>query len=183
MAITDTLPSGAVEQIAIDLAELLPSHVPVEKLGLETEIAETFSLWYMGLDDIQNNVNFRDAIINTGRWHSQIKQAGEYVATTQSISLGNDWQVRQFFFGNLPKHINNIIDIVDNSFDDTVIVRLLEIPAYQITGFWASEVDGGNYVIPATNPHGLNVEVGQIYDADEFLNLLKSTEPLVGIEF
>lgn len=187
MAHTQTLDNATLESIASQVGSLYPRLAgDVEKLQQAAELAETFPIWVLGVDDIIAGGNDVAKIArNTGRWHSQIKIGGSVEAAARSIPLGGDetaWQVRQIIEGKYAQELDQEIDWIDANAPGDPEVRILEVPGYQITAFWL--VDGeNNFVVVATIPANAQfLRKRHLYTSAEFLDTIRKEQFVIGIQ-
>ncbi len=188
MAHVDTLNSVTLETIASQVGKLYPTLAGEPgKLKAEATLAETLPVWFLGVDDIISGNNDVASIAqNTGRWHSQIRIGGVASAAARSIPLGGeatDWQVRQIFEGQYPQQIDREIDWVDENAAGDPLVRILEIPAYQITAFWLLNADKSSSVVVATIPETAQfLRKREVYSSQAFLDAVRKEQFVVGIQ-
>lgn len=188
MAHTEKLDSATLDMIATQIGELYPTLAgDPNKLRQAAEIAETFPIWVVGVDDIIAGGDDVGKIAqNTGRWHSQIKIGGSVEAAARSIPLGGDataWQVRQIVEGNYAQQIDQEVDWVDTNAEGDPVVRLLEIPAYQITAFWLVVDADNSSVIVAKLPSGAQfLRKRQVYSSADFLDAVRKEQFVIGIQ-
>lgn len=207
MAETDKLPpqvlNGIAGQIRSRLAavgvgnglsEDFESLTAAESTSQGLELAETFSLWTLGTDDIvrfkQTGADLADLARETGRWHHQLKSPKGPVGFARSLSPGADPEktsVRDVFFSELSALINRAIRVADEVIPDNRVARLLSVPAYQVHAFWFVNQDpADDYhdqmdVLIIDAPGRLKLKPRSFLSARDFLSTLASEDHIRGL--
>lgn len=149
MAITKQLPQEVLEVVAQKIGSRLgifPNNAIFFSLG-ETEapprvdLGETFAIWSLPpdvLEEAANGIALPDIARQTGLWHHQIKSDQQALSYARFKPLGatpDSWSLRELLVSPLAEHINTAIDSLDDV-PDSVEVRYLSLPAYQLDAFW-----------------------------------------------
>jgi len=141
MAHADSFPDDALDTVAAELGRepWLSASEAMRNAG-RVYIAETFAVWTIGADAVtRGETPFADLARHTGRWHHQIKYAGEARAYARSTPLGphaSDWSLLSVFESDIARKIDEAIDWVDQNVRGDPLVRLLTCPAFYVHAFW-----------------------------------------------
>jgi hypothetical protein len=167
-------------QIGPQVASILP---PPDWQGKKVELAESFSVWLLPHNALTQPKNDLAALaIETGDWHHQVKVDGQARAFARSRPLGANaasWKLTEFFPANLAESIDQGINWVDANVHDDWLVRLLAVPAYNLTAFWF--VDGTSEVLIVHSPqYASSLPMRKLLDQREFLDLLRKLPPIKG---
>ncbi len=187
MAHTDRLDDSTLDTIAQQVGEWFPSLASGANLLTQPgELGETFSIWLLRAEDTLNDDDKLTKLAqNTGRWHSQIRIDGKAQVVARAISLGGgptNWSVRQILEGDLAQAVDETIDWIDANIKNDPLVRILEVPAYQITALWLVSDTEDNIII-ARLPNGLQfLQRLTLYSSAEFLKFLQKEQFIIGIQ-
>lgn len=187
MAHTDKLEDATLESIASQIGSFYPSLAgDANLLQQQAELAETFSIWVLRAEDVVlDSKDVSDLAQNTGRWHSQVRIGGKAHVVARSAPLGadpKDWQVKQVFEGEVAVDVDDAIQWVDTNVTADPLVRVLEVPAFQITALWMVG-DGADGVVVARIPNGSQfLQRSKLYSTTEFLRALQKERFIVGIQ-
>jgi len=186
MARTEKLPDAVLDTVASQIGSLYPSLTRDPNLLQQpAELAETFSIWLLRAEDvIKETTRISNLALNTGRWHSQVRIGGKALVAARSVPLGadpKDWQVKQIFEGEFAEGVDEAIKWIDEHVTDDPLVRVLEVPAFQITALWLVG-DTEDHVVVARVPSGSTyLQRSKLYSSDEFLQALRKERLIVGI--
>src|SRR5213593_77019 len=165
MAHTDKLsPSHyriIADKIGGRLWDMIKDSPDLERAALE--VGESFSLYMLPAEGIQRGTEHRDwpdlqhLVKETGRWHHQIRFGGKGRGFARSIAppyAPERSSIRELFLSPLAERIDKTIDWLDKHVSEDLVVRLLEVPAYQVYAFWIfDEAKGESRVV--------NISVGR----------------------
>jgi hypothetical protein len=184
MARPDQLPLDVrkvlASQIGPQVASLLP---PDDWQRKKVELSESFSVWLLPLNALAQPKNDLAALsIERGDWHHQIKVEGKALAFARSRPMGADpasWKVTEFYPANLAESIDQGIIWVDANVKEDWLVRLLVVPAFNLTSFWF--VEGTSLVLIVHAPqYAASLPMKKLLDQAEFLDLLRKLPPIKG---
>lgn len=187
MAHSEILSDVTLRAIASQVGAFYPSlGADLNIRPAEAQLAETFPLWVLGADDIIAGGDDIGVLAkNTGRWHSQLRSGKGVFAAARSIPLGagdSDWQLRQILGGRYAQEIDQQVDWIDENAKGDPLVRLLEIPAFQITAFWLLNDDNRSDVVVAVLPANSQfLEKRRVYGSQEFLVAMRKERFVIGI--
>lgn len=186
MAHANELSVAALDAIAAEVGFFYPSLAGDAKLLTQTaELAETFSIWLLRAEDIVADTDeVAQLAQSTGRWHSQVRIGGRAQIVARSVSLGSNednWQVRQIFEGDFAQAIDDAIEWVDSNVHDDCLVRILEIPAFQITALWLVSEGNDRFVIARLLNSFQSLQKSRLYSSAELLQTLRREQFILGI--
>ncbi len=182
------LPDDALEAIAEQVGRLYPVlDNSVTQIQPPAELTETFPVWTLSTDAIDiGNGNLSELAQNTHRWHSQILIDGKPEGVARSaVSVDGDvssWAIKQLLKGDLAQTVADAIRLIDAEVEtDSLVVRILEVPAFFITALWLIDGQESSIVI-AKYPESLQSLNPLVqYSSQEFLEILRRESPAVGI--
>ena len=164
----------------------------VDALGASPGLAggatfhETMDVWILEASMIlEPSDNLATLARPTGRWHHQIAFSNKIIGFARTKPLGplpDDWSVIGIFYSQLAEKIDDAVKWIDNSIldNDKHVVRLLNVPAYQVVSFWLIGDDSQSVVIIETSPF-TNLKLERLYTSKEFLDILRSIPQVEGI--
>lgn len=132
--------------------------------------------------------------VPTGRWHHQIRLDDGAAAFARSeyreVGEGIGWDVEEIFVSPRAEEIDEAILLANKEFpEDTLLVRLLTVPAYQVEALWfvdrdAAErgVETGGELLVVTAPDD-NTRLTRLkrISAQDFLEALRGMPVGMGI--
>ena len=139
-------------QLAESLAQVIGASIHD---SVRVELAETFSVWMLGLDRLSHGSDDLATLASeTGRWHHQIRIDYRTEAFARSRPTGkgdSNWRITEVFQSDLARKIDASVTWIDEKLEGDPLVRLLTIPAYHLTAFWLS-AEAGNQVLIVDAP-------------------------------
>ena len=189
MAHTDKLNMQIMDTIADQIGVLYPVLVDNEGEALQqqtAELAETFAVWFIGVDEIQKeDADIEDIAHDTGRWHMQVRIDGSPTLAARSAPAdvgSEEWNVTQLITGDLAKMVDETIDWIDQQVTSDALVRFLEIPAFHITALWLVGESENCVVIVCLPSTYRSIERFHLYSTKDFLSLLRNEQPVTGLQ-
>lgn len=187
MAITDSLPDDSPRLIAEKIGRLVRR--AFGDVDRDVVMAESFQIWQLSQSAVQrgahHHLSFAELVQNTGRWHHQIRIAGQPRGFAWSLQEGerrsDRWSIRHLVASPLAVKLEKSIILLDNLLpeDDKSVARLLLVPSWQIHGLWLKGADlDAVWVFDC--PRRLSVEEDTLYDPSDFLSLLAQDRPTDG---
>ncbi len=151
-------------------------------------VAESFPLWVMQPNvGVKESADLRQFARNTHRWHHQIKLPDGRWAYARSGARGGgstdqSWEIKAIFEGPLAERVATTVDLLEHSFPDDYVVRLLSIPAFVMNVFWIISEETGDQKVVMLTPHESAPKQGQaIEEVGAFLNRLRGIPPVGGL--
>jgi hypothetical protein len=211
MAVTEQLPADVLQSVAEKIRTRLGSPtiqpevlnafaavgpaVEADETPLPAvELAETFAVWTLGAEALQNAAGAELAQLAqpTQRFHHQIKFAGEAKAFARTLPLGEDaqsWSVREFAMSPLADLTNQAIVLTDEQIPDDKVARLLLVPAYQVCALWfvnenglagTPAVDEKEVLIISAPEENNELRSGRFLSGRDFLKALTAQTGITG---
>jgi hypothetical protein len=152
MARTQELPAEVRAALARQIGPQIVNLFPPDqwKTG-RAELAESFPVWMLPANALAHpNADLAELALPTGDWHHQVKLDGQARAFARSRPLGADadsWRLTEFFPASLAGAVEEAIGWVDANVPQDWLVRLLVVPAYNLTAFWFVEARASQVLV------------------------------------
>ena len=175
MAHPDMFPAATLNTLASEIGLRVPATLRAAKPALH--IAETFSVWMLGLDaTTKPDQDISKLAQQTSQWHHQIKSSGKVETFARSVPHGpnpTDWTIAQLTTASpIAEKIDKAADWIDNNVKGDPLVRLLIVPAYYLHAFWLED-QGTSHVLVIDMPDGFTrLKYNTLYASKEFLEAL-----------
>jgi len=100
------------------------------------ELGESFGVWMLGMDSIEDDLDIERTASFIDRWHHQIRFADIAKAFGRSTRRSGAWSLVEFSVSPLADQIDDAIKWIDNHIPDPQIVRLLVVPNLLLHALW-----------------------------------------------
>ena len=146
-------------------------------------MAETIAVWTLDSSKLlREPVRISEIARSTGRWHHQIHVGGRATAYAHSRPLGGDpdsWSVTSVVESGIAEKLAGAMTWIDQNIQGDSEVRLLSVPAFQVTALWiVGDPDG---VVAIDWPTEYRFEGERVYTAEEFIRVLRQSRHIDGL--
>lgn len=185
MAHAKELPEEVSKRIAADIGRRLPLLMDISLLSPPTiELGETFEVWMLGRDKIMGRgKEIRSMAQNTARLYHQIflgGKPGAFARSKQNTTEPDQWQVAAVFLSPLAENIDKAIAWVDNNVQNDPLVVLLDVPSYFLHALWLMDNSNDFFLLASFPPQYNDFQYSRLYNSQDFLNLLRRRNPIIG---
>ncbi|MBN9382258.1 MAG: hypothetical protein J0H74_15925 [Chitinophagaceae bacterium] len=182
MATLHLLEKEELKQIADELGSwvgYMQQPLPRDSFG----VAQSIEVCTISYSDLRNSEKSAQACLQTnGIWHIQVwtRDSPDYYARVSHGQDGKGWQVNSLYGPGTARKIDAALRQVDKQFEDAYNIRLVEIPAYYITGLTLEKGEELLVYIISTPP-GLPVKPGTAYPFEDLRRILHEVAPVRGV--
>jgi hypothetical protein len=181
----EILPLNSLQALAGQIGQWgFPALKPRDWKRDSFELAEAFPIWLLPLDALRKKEpELANLAENTGAWHHQIKVDGQarFVARS-TMPEGNPamLQLMELSPSPLAERIDNAITWTDENVQDDAEVRLLLVPAFNLTAFWFVGGPMSRVLVVDAPLYPGEVPMDRLLASKEFIELLHSLPPIKG---
>jgi hypothetical protein len=167
MVQSDPFPEGAVQAVAAGLAGWLEAS---ELPAAGARFAEPpLSVW-----DVKPGPSLNDAAKHSGEWHHQISNGQGAFAYLRTRAAGEHVKIIELAESPLTGAIETALRSLQDTADDSVVLRLLHSEQHHTTCLWIHRKGGTDEVIALQSQ---SLRVGERFDERSFLVRLASLPP------
>jgi hypothetical protein len=182
---TEIVPLNSLRSLAGQISQWgIPTLSPDKwKLG-NVELAEAFPIWVLPLSALEaKEAEIASLAINADSWHHQIKFEGK------ALFLARSWmpegtpetlKLMELSPSQLAERIDNAINWTDEKVKDDSEVRLLLVPAFNLTAFWFLGGPMSRVLVIDAPLYPGQVPMERLLESKEFLDLLHKLPPIRG---
>ena len=186
MATTDSLTQVQLRSVADQLGQFMamPAATRANVLGAVNapQLGESLAVCVLTLEQVRKPpADLGPLLEPSGMWHHQIHTAAgaTHLARSSSIGLGQvNLNVEQWTESRIAGKLNTAMAWVDQKHgDDTVVVRVLEIPAYLLTALLILKENKPTVVLADRPESESELDYETEYPLRKFLKLLAKEIP------
>jgi hypothetical protein len=186
MAHLEPIPRDVLKSLADQIGRKLPVELADEyAAGPPPQLTESLPVMRLPLEALAGKAGrLRRRVVETGRWHHQIRWADKTrdYATSQSPGRkAKAWEIVSIGRSELPPLLAEALAWVERHAKGDPTVRLVTVDGYKAVLLWLEHDDRDEIVVarPPRRARGLKPRV--IYDADDFLTQLARHPLALGI--
>lgn len=189
VAHAEQLPDDVLDEVSKQIGEMMHGVIDPERLAKAdpTTDKSPFEVWRLGADALlQPTPELRRSAGLTGRWHHQVFLDDVPQGFARSAPLGaqpSSWRVLGFFESKLAGKIAAAAAWIDDdkNVSGDPLVRLLEVPTYQVYAFWLLRDDGQDEVFVIDCPEVFtHLRPNQLLSQASFIDGLRREQHTVG---
>lgn len=177
------LPAAVREDIARQIGERLPTSREFAAPGAPPPtLGESLPVVLLPLDGIRADGPLDQHVVPTGQWHHQIFQGDTATKFARSTDEDNGEQtVREVVTSELATALEHSIGDADQKAPADAEASLLAVPAYQLTAIMLKESHHLQVMVVDRPDRLETIEINTVYEADQFLALLREYPPTDGV--